>query len=402
MKKQTLLVSFFTLLTLAALLTACGLIGGSGGQQVTVDELGTMSAATVSARLTQISIDTLVAQVTRQAAATNTPGAIIATATQVPATSLPTLPPPLPTHTPIPPTSTPVPLPCNLASFVSDVTVKDGTSFTAGEAFTKTWKIKNMGSCSWTKDYTLYFSSGNSMSAPASVNFPETVKPGESVSLSVSMVAPSSTGDYTGKWMFKSGGGSTFGIGTAGNAPVTVVIKVAALPKPKDTSTIYDFVGNMCKAQWRTNAGFITCPSAGIDTNQGSITRSYAPVLPSGVIDDEGAIISVPAKGGDGMIQGQFPKMTLHSGDHFKASLFCSGGATKCSVTYQLIYKDANSIESTIMGTWSLTLGDDPNAVDVDLSSLDGKEAIFFLKVTSGGDSTNDVANWMAARIDHP
>jgi len=401
MKKQTLLSALIALLILAASLTACGLIGGTGGQQITVDQLATMSAATISARLTQISIDNLVGQLTQMANATQTPNVTIITATPLPFTPVPTQTVPA-IPTPVPPTPTAIPVPCNLASFVSDVSVKDGTSFTAGASFTKTWRIKNMGSCSWSKDYTIYFLSGNAMGAPASVNFPGTVKPGESVDISVGMVAPSSTGDFTGKWMFKSGSGNSFGVSFGENSPVTVVIKVTAIPTPKDTSTVYDFVGNMCKAEWRTNGGFITCPSGGLDTNLGLITRTFSPVLPSGVADDEGAIISVPAKGGDGMIQGQFPKMTLHSGDHFKASLFCTGGATKCSVTYTLVYKDANSSTTTTLGSWDVTLANDPAKVDIDLSSLDGKEAIFFLKVTSGGDSTNDIAAWMAARIDHP
>jgi hypothetical protein len=40
--------------------------------------------------------------------------------------------------------------------------------------------------------------------------------------------------------------------------------------------------------------------------------------------------------------------------------------------------------------------------VSVDLSSLDGKEIIFFLKVLSQANSKDDLAQWMAARITHP
>src|SRR5512135_92899 len=35
---------------------------------------------------------------------------------------------------------------CDAASFVTDVTVPDGTAFNAGDAFTKTWRLKNVGS----------------------------------------------------------------------------------------------------------------------------------------------------------------------------------------------------------------------------------------------------------------
>lgn len=392
MKRIRLFTIVSTLTLLAALLAACGLIGTNTGGQPNVNDLATMSAATVSARLTQISFSTLVAQVTPQVNQSSTPNVIIITATSQPAATV----------TPKPPAPTPTEIPCNAASLIKDVTVKDGTIFTAGDSFTKTWQIKNVGSCTWTKDFVIYFYSGNAMGAAAAVNFPGSVKPGETVDLSVSMAAPGTTGEFTGKWMFKSGSGKVFGVGAEGGGPVTVVIKVAAIPTPKDTAIVYDFVGNMCKAEWRTNGGFITCPSGGVDTNLGSITRTYTPILPGGSKDDEGALITVPAKGGDGMIQGQFPKMTLHAGDHFKAVLFCQGGASACNVTYKLIYKDANSSTTGELGSWTRTLADGIQSVDVDLSALDGKDVIFFLKVISGGDSNGDIANWLAARISHP
>ena len=35
------------------------------------------------------------------------------------------------------------------ATFVSDVTVPDGTSFNPGDTFTKTWRLSNSGSTTW-------------------------------------------------------------------------------------------------------------------------------------------------------------------------------------------------------------------------------------------------------------
>ena len=50
-----------------------------------------------------------------------------------------------------PPTKTP--LPCNKADFVSE-TVEDGTQYGINENFTKTWRLKNIGTCTsttWSK-----------------------------------------------------------------------------------------------------------------------------------------------------------------------------------------------------------------------------------------------------------
>src|SRR5512140_530055 len=87
---------------------------------------------------------------------------------------------------------------CDRAQFIADVTVPDGTRYAAGSTFTKTWRLKNVGTCTWTTSYTLVFSSGEKMGGPSSVNFPVSVSPGRSVDLSVTLTAPASAGHYIG------------------------------------------------------------------------------------------------------------------------------------------------------------------------------------------------------------
>src|SRR5688572_4669107 len=79
---------------------------------------------------------------------------------------------------------------CDRAQFVADVTVPDGMSFSPGATFTKTWRLRNIGTCTWSTSYSLVFDSGTQMGAPASVNFPSSVAPGGSIDLSVTMTAP--------------------------------------------------------------------------------------------------------------------------------------------------------------------------------------------------------------------
>src|SRR4029078_37386 len=85
---------------------------------------------------------------------------------------------------------------CDVAEFITDVTVPDGTNYAAGETFTKTWRIKNIGTCSWTPSYTLFFSNGASMNGPSTVALTGNVNPGQSVDLSVSLTAPAAAGEY--------------------------------------------------------------------------------------------------------------------------------------------------------------------------------------------------------------
>jgi hypothetical protein len=136
---------------------------------------------------------------------------------------------PEPTQTPTP-TETPIPEPsqteeptavvdCDEATFIEDVTIPDGTDLEPGTAFTKTWRLLNAGTCSWTPNYKLIFVSGEQMSGPASqqlVNLE--VPPGASIDVSVNLVAPSKIGTYRGYWMLKNTAGVPFGIGPTDQA----------------------------------------------------------------------------------------------------------------------------------------------------------------------------------------
>jgi hypothetical protein len=87
---------------------------------------------------------------------------------------------------------------CNVAQFVADVTIPDGTIMTPGQSFTKRWRIKNIGSCTWT-GFSLVFDSGDAMSGPASKAI-STLGPSQEVDLEVSLTAPASVGSYRGYW----------------------------------------------------------------------------------------------------------------------------------------------------------------------------------------------------------
>ncbi len=157
---------------------------------------------------------------------TNTPQA---TPTDLPATAVPTA---LPTQTPVPtvtntPAPTSVPIPCDAAAFVSDVTIPDGTDLIPGEEFVKTWRIKNIGSCTWTTSYALVFSSGNALGAANTKALSGNVRPGETIDVSISMKAPEADGTYTGYWLLRNAAGEIFGLGDSRNKPVWVTVDVA-------------------------------------------------------------------------------------------------------------------------------------------------------------------------------
>ncbi len=117
---------------------------------------------------------------------------------------------------------------CNQAAAGNpiDVTIPDDSLIPPGQSFTKTWKLVNAGSCTWTTTYSVDFFYGDRMGASSAVPLQEDVAPLHSVEISVEMVAPSTPGTYQGNWKLADPGGSLFGIGPNGDSPFWVRIIV--------------------------------------------------------------------------------------------------------------------------------------------------------------------------------
>ncbi len=131
------------------------------------------------------------------------------TAPQVGEASPTPSPPPAPTDTPVPDISGPGGCTLN-AAYVADVTVPDNTEFAPGEAFTKVWRVRNSGTCTWEAGTQLVFVSGEPMGGPAAVDVPS-VAPGSNTDISVGLVAPTAPGTYRGTWQLQSPEGVRFG-----------------------------------------------------------------------------------------------------------------------------------------------------------------------------------------------
>lgn len=99
---------------------------------------------------------------------------------------------------------------CLYAYFVEE-TIEDNTVFSAGDSFTKTWTLRNTGYCDWNEDYHLVFKSGTQMDGDDDVLFGIEVDPGEEITLSLSLTAPSTAGTYTGYWQLETDDDVKFG-----------------------------------------------------------------------------------------------------------------------------------------------------------------------------------------------
>jgi hypothetical protein len=305
----------------------------------------------------------------------------------------PPISPPVPTPTLIPPTPTPVPVPCNAISFQADLTIQDGTVFAPNADFIKTWRVKNIGSCSWNTDYDLVFVEGDQMDAAKAITLPENIRPGERLDISVTLTSPSKRGEYRGYWMLRSGDGEWFGYGKAANKPFWVDIEVVV----PEGDYKYDFALNLCAATWRSEALRLPCP--GYSTSQ----EGFAQVLRKPKLENrnenELAIWVHPNEEKLGWLEGTYPFIKIEDGDHFKTWVGCIRDYNKCSLKFYLDYKDENGRVHRLE-EWIEEYDGEVTIIDLDLSELAGEKVRFILGVEGLTKNVDDAQGfWFTPHI---
>jgi hypothetical protein len=171
------------------------------------------------------------AEATEQEIATSVPPTTqpLVTITSAPASPTATT-APTATSTPVPTaTSTSVGTPASctdLASFVEDVTIPDNTEVLPAQDFTKTWRLQNTGTCTWTSQYALTFTSGDQMDGSSPSPLTGTTAPGNSLDVSVPLKSPGTVGTYQGNWKLRNPSGVVFGTGTNASQAFYVLVNV--------------------------------------------------------------------------------------------------------------------------------------------------------------------------------
>lgn len=186
----------------------------------------------------------------------------------------------------------------NQISFIADITIPDDTILAAGEAFVKTWRLSNSGTCAWDTGYSLVCVSDECMGSAAAVPVRDVVSPGDTVDVSVDMTAPSASGTYTATWQIRDTYGNLFGVGGSPGDPfwVRVVVGTPASELTNYTNSVYHFA-----FQYPPNWDLEEAPHA-ITLGQGSLalTIEYKRVtedviigpsgLPAGELSERGMV----------------------------------------------------------------------------------------------------------------
>jgi Ig-like domain-containing protein len=117
--------------------------------------------------------------------------------------------------TPLPtiaiPTATVNPADCvNNLSFISDLTIPDGTSIAYGAIVDKQWLVQNSGTCNWNTEYRLRHVGGGVLGAPEELAlYP--ARSGTQATLQIIFTAPFTDGEYESAWQAFDPAGLAFG-----------------------------------------------------------------------------------------------------------------------------------------------------------------------------------------------
>jgi len=266
--------------------------------------------------------------------------------------------------------------------------------FAPGSSFTKIWRLKNNGTCTWKTSYRVVLVSGDMLGGQNLMPLPREVAPGETIDLSMTFKAPLTLGSYRGNWQIRNDKGEIFGATVTANRPFWVAVRVQT---PAIAGTVYDFVQNACSAQWFSGSGNLNCP--GIKNRpEGFILQQSISHLEDGTTLTRPGILTAPENNFNGYIRGVYPSFKVQPGDHFQAIVNCEDKATSCGVLFRLDYELGDGI---VRNFWAFGERYDGRyfTVDLDLSSLAGQDVRFVFTVLSLGPATGDRALWVEPRI---
>ncbi len=389
-------------LALSLILAACIMPGTPAPVGDPVEQ----AMQTLQAQATQEYYQTVVAQLTATAPVientptlnptninqipTDVPTVVV---TQIPATPTQPVPTAIPaTPTRIPPTATPIP--CYQVKFVEDLTIPDGTKIVAGNSFTKTWRIRNSGACTWDTRFDIVFVDGTQMTPGKVWDLKKEVKSGETVDISIDMTAPSTMGTFQGNFQMLNPNGVRFGTGPDSKGSFWVKIQVI-----DGKGLVYSFAKNACDAKWSTSeTNPLSCPGKETDIEKGYVLTKDEPLREDGGKENEIGLITRPNDDSDGYIQGIYPAFLVKDGDQFRAAVQCEANSPKCSLKFELYYRigDGKFIE---LGEWLEVYDKKWKPVQIDLSSLAGKNVQFSLVVWNDDTAQDNRGLWLNPMI---
>jgi hypothetical protein len=294
------------------------------------------------------------------------------------------------------PSRTPTPTQsCNRAELVEVVTIPDGTLFPAETHFTKVWRIRNVGSCTWNDNYRFVFSGENAFSAQLDNPLPKVVRPGESFDMPLDMIAPPIEGDFVSRWrLFDDRTDTPFGHGD--NRPFVARISVTT----DFSGVVFNYVNNLCTAQWRNGSSRTLLCNQNFGSEHGFAVRrdaapDYDPKHPFRVLWTN------PEEVAGGSIRGNYPYILIPPGARLLGEIGCVAGKENCNITMQLYYRIYGS-PAELITEWIEVADDQATPIDLNVDGLRNRFVSFQLVVTVNSNPRHAAGYWHSLRLEAP
>lgn len=285
------------------------------------------------------------------------------------------------------------PTPCYAAELIRHVTIPNGQILPPNTTFTKIWRIRNVGSCTWPRGSYMVPARNNLWIGTAETNN-GTVRPGASADYAVTLTSPNSDGDFTGDWLLRVARNTQ--LEPRDRDAFRVRIRVASSPP----TILWNFVDNLCTARWRgSNDREVSCPSN--PSNRNPFVLRAAPATLEGGVAVPAVIWAQPASTRNASITGTFPGLYIRGDERFRARVGCLQGFDRCNVRMQVFYRPLGgdevllaSLDEVHDGAWHDLVA------DFSLAPFAGNYVSFILKVTALNERDPSAA-WFNVELFH-
>jgi hypothetical protein len=179
--------------------------------------------------------------------------------------------------------------------------------------------------------------------------------------------------------------------------PPTPDFGLIGLPTEEAGTLVFDFVEQMCDAEWFTRGQELPCP--GNDTQS---TAGYVMKLDwetQGLPSDVNILMAYTPQEKYETISSKYPSFTVQKGDRFRAVLDCREHSF-CDVEFVLDFSTEDG--SAGLKNWHHLFTDESIVIDYPLDALAGKTVQFNLGVRARGNPVEAYAVWIAPHIYRP
>lgn len=172
---------------------------------------------------------------------------------------------------------------------------------------------------------------------------------------------------------------------------------LVGLPAEEDGELLFDFVGQMCAADWSTRGQDLPCPGNDTQSSAGYVMKLDAEK--QGLPADTNILLAYTPQENYETIYGEYPAVSVQKGDRFRTALACKEH-TFCDVEFVLNFSDERG--SAGLKNWRYLFTDEPIVVDYPLDALAGQTVQFTLAVRARGNPVEAYAVWIAPHIYRP